>query len=207
MIAIGLTGGIGSGKSTVARMLEERGAVLVDADQLARKAVAPGTRALGAIRARFGEGVVRADGELDREALAEVVFSDAKARADLDAIVHPEVAAAILARLEEEAGGEAIVFVDVPLLAETGRERYPLAGVLVVDAPPEIVVDRLRRQRRMTEQQARARIAAQAKRAERLAIADFVILNVGTLEELSAMVDKAWEWARALAGEAPQPGG
>jgi dephospho-CoA kinase len=148
---------------------------------------------------RFGEDLTGAGGEIDRAALATVVFADAAARRDLEAIVHPAVGHVILARLGEEAATDHVVVLDVPLLVESGgRRRYPVDGVLVVDAPEDVAIDRLVRVRGMTEEEARARIASQANRAERLAAADFVILNTGTIEELAAMVEEAWRWMGSL---------
>lgn len=201
MIAVGLTGGIGSGKTTVSALLAERGAVVVDADVLAREALEPGRPAWAAVRRRFGEGVVQADGHIDRAALATVVFADEQARADLNAIVHPEVGKRMLDRLAAESGTDHAVVLDIPLLAEAGRGRYPLAGVLVVDCPIGLAVDRLVTARGMAREDAEQRVAAQVTREERLKLADFVIMNMGTLEELGAMVDNAWRWIEQLRGD------
>lgn len=200
MVVLGLTGGIGSGKSTVARLLAERGAVIVDADVVAREVVAPGRPAHQAVVDRFGPAVVAADGALDRRALADVVFGDAEAREDLNGIVHPAVHAAMLDRVAAAgaADPDAVVVLDVPLLAEVGRDRYPLAGVLVVDAPVDAAVARLVAGRGFTEQDARARVAAQASRDERRAIADVVLDNSGDLDHLRAEVDRAWDWIQGL---------
>ncbi len=200
MIAVGLTGGIGSGKSTVASMLVAHGAILVDADAIAREALEPGRPAWRRVRERFGESVVAPDGAIDRARLAAVVFSDVPAREDLNAIVHPEVEAEIARRLAELASGDGIVVVDIPLLAERGRGRYRLAGVLVVDAPPEVAAERLVSLRGMAPAEVEARMSAQASRAERIAVADFVILNWGSMAELSLMVGNAWAWMEGLAG-------
>jgi dephospho-CoA kinase len=194
VIAIGLTGGIGSGKSTVARMLAELGATVVDADRIARDVVEAGSPAMNEIAARFGEAVVRLDGSLDRLALAEIVFADPAARRDLNSIVHPRVEREVLALLASEQATDHVVVVEVPLLAETGRERYPLAGVLVVDAPPDLAEERLVRDRSLSIPQAKARIGAQAAREERFRMADFIIMNMGTLEELTEMARRAWHW-------------
>lgn len=198
MIAIGLTGGIGSGKSTVAAMLAGRGAVVIDADAIAREVVEPGTPGLAKVAERFGEGVLLPDGALDRPALAAVVFSDEEARRDLNAIVHPEVGRVMLERLALEAETDHVVVLDVPLLAEGGRDRYPVAGVLVVDCPVDIAIDRLVELRAMSREDAEARVAAQIPRSERLRVADFVILNMGSLDELEQMVGRAWEWIMSL---------
>jgi dephospho-CoA kinase len=199
VIAVGLTGGIGSGKSTVGSLLVERGAVLVDADQLAREVVEPGGETLARVVERFGSGVLLGDGQLDREALASIVFADNTALSQLNAIVHPAVGALMAERLAALAGRDEIAVLDIPLLVEGGaRDRYPVAGVLVIDAPVELAVERLVTSRAMDRTDAERRVAAQASRSERLAQADYVILNIGTLEELALMVDRAWEWMQSL---------
>jgi dephospho-CoA kinase len=198
VITVGLTGGIGSGKSTVGTMLVERGAALVDADELAREAVEPGTATLQRVVDRFGPGVLLPDGSLDRAALAGIVFADDGARSDLNAIVHPAVGRLMAERLAALAAG-GIVVLDIPLLVEGGaRDRYPVAGVLVVDSPVDLAVERLVSQRGMDRADAERRAAAQAPRSERLAQADYVIVNVGTLAELVLMVDRAWVWMQGL---------
>ena len=191
MVVVGLTGGIGSGKSTVAAMLAERGAVVVDADRLARDAVAVGTEGYRAVVDRFGSEVVAGDGALDRRALAGVVFDDPGALADLNAIVHPPVRAAIAERVAELAGTDAVVVLEIPLLVESGRS-YGASQVIVVDCPEEEAVRRLVEGRGMDEADARRRIAAQVSRAERLAAADTVIDNAGSLEDLRRQVDALW---------------
>jgi dephospho-CoA kinase len=199
MIVIGLTGGIGSGKSTVARMLVQRGAVLIDADEVAHDVVGVGRPAHRKVVERFGESVAAPDGSIDRAALAAVVFNDAAALADLEAIVHPEVRAEIGAKIAAESGSEHVVVVDIPLLIEKGDpDGYRLAGVLVVDSPLDMAVERLVNLRRMDRSDAKARIARQATRSERIGRADFVIMNMGTLEELQEMVRRAWEWIERL---------
>ena len=189
VLRIGLTGGIGSGKSTVARLLAERGAYLVDADVLAREVVERGTPGLAAVVDAFGEGVLTADGALDRPALAAVVFGDAEARARLDGIVHPLVrrrAVELIAALPEDA----VVVQDIPLLVETGQAgSFDL--VLVVEAAQDVRVERLVG-RGLPESDARARIAAQATDEQRRAVADVVLDNSGTREELAAQVDRFW---------------
>jgi dephospho-CoA kinase len=206
VIAIGLTGGIGSGKSTVASMLVERGAVLIDADVLAREVVEPGRKAFAEVRERFGDGVLAPDGSLDRQALAAIVFADEVARADLNAIVHPEVGREMFERISHEAGTDHVVILDVPLLAEGGRDRYPVAGVLVVDCPVDLAIDRLVAQREMDRADAERRVAAQSSREDRLRVADFIIMNMGSMDELRDMVARAWAWIEGLrsqAGSAP----
>jgi dephospho-CoA kinase len=193
VLNVGLTGGIGAGKSEVTRRLGERGAFVIDADAIAREVVARGTPGLDAVVAEFGRQMLAGDGSLDRDQLAAVVFADSAARERLNAIVHPLVAARVvelLAELESRAP-EAIVVHDVPLIAEAGiRDRYDL--VVVVDAPPETQLDRLIRLRGMTEADARARIAAQAGREDRLAIADRIIVNDGDLDVLDQQVSSLW---------------
>jgi len=196
MVVVGLTGGIGSGKSTVSEMLAARGAVVVDADVLARRVVEPGGPAYTGVVERFGPSVVRPDRTLDRAALADVVFSDAGALADLNALTHPPVKALIAERLAAEAPGDAVVVLVVPLLAESGQ--YPTAGVIVVDCPEEVAVGRLVEHRGMTAADARRRLAAQASRSQRLALADHVIANGGSLADLASAVDRAWDWIESL---------
>jgi dephospho-CoA kinase len=189
MLRIGLTGGIGSGKSTVAGLLADRGAQVVDADRIAREVVAPGTPGLAAVVEAFGPSVLTADGALDRPALAAVVFADPAARARLDGIVHPLVRARA-AELVSAAPPDAVVVQDVPLLVETGQAgSYDL--VLVVEAERETRVRRLVR-RGLTEADARARIGAQATDEQRRAVADVVLDNSGTPGELAAQVERFW---------------
>ena len=200
MIVVGLTGGIGSGKSTVAALLVERGAVLIDADEVAREVVEPGRPAHAKVVELFGDEVVAPDGTLDRSAIAAIVFDDPVSLADLNAIVHPEVRAEMANRLASLSGTEHVVVLDIPLLVEDGGpDRYGLEGVIVVDAPVDVVLERLVNRRRMDRSDAEARIASQASRPERIAQADFVILNAGTLDELVEVVDQAWAWIGRLA--------
>lgn len=197
MLRIGLTGGIGSGKSTVSAGLAARGAVVIDADAVVRELQEPGQPVLAAMVERFGEGILRSDGSLDRQAVADVVFTDPEALADLNAIVHPAVGAEIMRRLEAEEGTDHVVVLDVPLLVE--NEGFEVAAVVVVDTDPEIAIDRLVRHRGFPEADARARVARQATREQRLARADFVIPNDGTPEELEAHIERCWEWIQQLA--------
>ncbi|KAB8189959.1 dephospho-CoA kinase [Nonomuraea phyllanthi] len=191
MLKIGLTGGIGSGKSEVARRLAAKGAVVIDADRIAREVVEPGTPGLARVVAAFGDGVLRPDGSLDRERLGSIVFADSERLAALNAIVHPLVGERV-AELQSQAADDAISVYDVPLLAE--NNLAPLYDVvIVVDAADEVRLRRLAEHRGMPEADAKARIAAQASREERLAVADVVIPNEGTLEELDARVDEVWE--------------
>jgi len=206
VLLIGLTGGIGAGKSTVSAALAERGAVVVDADLITRELQEPGQAVFEAMVERFGDGIVGPDGRLLRQAVADVVFHDSQALADLNAIVHPAVGAEIAERLGREADTDHVVVLDVPLLVESGRDD--LAALVVVDADPEIAVERLVAQRGFDEADARARIARQASRDERLAKADFVIHNDGTRAELEAQIEAAWAWMGSLAaqqGEAADP--
>ena len=189
MLRIGLTGGIGSGKSTVADLLAARGAVVIDADRIAREVVERGTPGLAAVVDAFGDRVLTPDGTLDRPALAALVFADPEARRRLDAIVHPLVRRRS-AELDAAAPEDAVVVHDVPLLVETGR-WHPYDLVLVVVADPEVRVARLVR-RGLTAEDARARITAQATDEERRAVADVVLDNSGTPEELAAQVDRFW---------------
>jgi dephospho-CoA kinase len=197
VLRVGLTGGIGSGKSEVSKRLAAQGAVIIDADAIAREVVAPGTDGLAEVVEAFGKEILRADGELDRPRLGDIVFADPALRGKLNAIVHPRVGAR-MAELERGAGPGAIVVHDVPLIAENG-----LAGgydlVVVVDVPPRIQVERLVRYRGMTREQAQARMAAQASREQRLAIAGIVIDNSGSLAELDRQVGDLWAELRRRA--------
>jgi dephospho-CoA kinase len=194
MLVVGLTGGIGAGKSTVSAMLAARGAIIIDADLIAREVVEPGGRAYDPVIDRFGKDIVAADGTIDRPALAEIVFGDEQALKDLNGLTHPAVGAVMAERLAAEAETDHVVILDIPLLAEGGRKRSGMAGVLVVDVPEEIALARLVGSRGMTDEDARARIAAQASREQRRAIADVVIDNSGSMDDLAAEVDRAWAW-------------
>ena len=189
MLRVGLTGGIGSGKSTVSALLASHGAIVIDYDELARAVVEPGSPALNAIGQRF-DGVIAADGSLDRPALGAVVFGDPKARADLERITHPAIRELAVAR-EAAAGSDAIVVHDNPLLIEMGAAAH-CDVVIVVDVPVEVQLERLMRDRSMTESDARARIAAQATREVRTGAADLVIDNTGPLDELATIVGGVW---------------
>ena len=190
MLRVGLTGGIGSGKSTVSAMLSARGAVVIDYDLLAREVVDPGSPAMRAIAERFGDDVVAADGTLDRPALGALVFADPDALNDLNGITHPAIGALAAAR-EESAGPDAIVVHDNPLLIEMGAaERCDV--VLVVDVPEDVQIERLVTIRGMSETDARARLSAQASREERTGAADLLIDNTGPLDELDPIVGGIW---------------
>ena len=196
MILVGLTGGIGSGKSTVSGLLTERGAVVIDADRITRELQAPGQPVFEAMVERFGVGIVAADGTLDRQGVADIVFNDAAALADLNAIVHPAVGGEIARRMEAEVGTDHVVILDVPLLVESGRSD--MATLLVVDVDPEVAVQRLVEQRGMREADARARMAHQSSREDRRAKADLVIDNSSDLAALRTAVDQAWAHIQAL---------
>jgi dephospho-CoA kinase len=190
VLLVGLTGGIGSGKSTVARMLADRGAVVLDADVLAREAVEPGTAGFDAVLGRFGEAVRSTDGSLDRARLAAIVFADDDARRDLEAIVHPQVRSRIAEAVAAHADSDAVVVVDSPLLIETGGHgSFPV--VVVVTAPDEARVARLAA-RGMGEADVRARMAAQMPLEEKAAHADVLLDNAGSESELDAQVDRLW---------------
>lgn len=199
MLRVALTGGIGAGKSRVAARLAGHGAVLIDADLIAREIVEPGTPGLAEIGTEFGPAVLRADGSLDRAALAGIVFADPGELARLNEITHPRIGAR-MAELAERAAPDAIVLYDLPLLAEDGPAvAYDL--VVVVDAPESDRLDRLARDRGMSREQAGQRMAAQASREQRLAIADLVIDNSGTLAELDQQVDALWVKLRDRAAD------
>lgn len=202
MLELGLTGGIGSGKSTVAEMLVARGARLIDADLIVRDLQAPGTPVVQAMAERFGDHIVRADGSLDRQAVADIVFADPDELAALNAIVHPAVGAEMTRRREEHAATDDTVILDIPLLI---RERYQaLAAVIVVDCPVDVAVQRLIDFRSFDEDDARARIASQISREERTEGAEFVIDNSSDIEHLIGEVDRCWTWIQSL--DRPEPG-
>jgi dephospho-CoA kinase len=191
VLVVGLTGGIGSGKSEVARRLAALGAVVIDADAIAREVVAPGTPGLAQVVEAFGSDVLAADGSLDRDRLAAVVFGDDDQRQRLNAIVHPLVGAAMIERTAQVADPDAVVVNDVPLLVEGGlSDRYDL--VVVVDCDPQTQLRRLVEQRGMTERDAKARMAVQASREQRLAAADIVVDNDGDLADLDRSVQQVW---------------
>lgn len=196
-VRVGLTGGIASGKSTVSAILAELGAVVIDADLLAREVVARGTPGLAAVVEEFGDAVLTPEGDLDRPAMGRIVFGDAGARKRLEAIIHPLVHRRG-AELEAEAPGDAVVVHDIPLLAEGGRASS-FDAVVVVDSPSEVQVERMVRDRGWSREEAEARIAAQATREERRAIATHVIDNTGSLEDLRARVEQVYAALRGPA--------
>jgi len=208
MLRVGLTGGIGSGKSAVSERLAALGAVVIDGDKAARAVVEPGTPGLARIAETFGPGVLTPDGTLDRPKLAAIVFADEAARQKLNAITHPLIHDHIKAAEEAAiaAGGpDTVVVHDIPLLAE-GQRAADFAVVVVVDVPAELQVERLTGQRGMAAEQARARMAAQATREQRLAIADIVIDNSGTLADLDGRVAEVWSDLRSRARLTCDPG-
>lgn len=198
MLVIGLTGGIGSGKSSVSALLAELGAEIIDADAIVHEIQQPGGRAYAGIVERFGPDVVHDDGTLDRPALAKIVFDDADARQDLERLTFPHVGAVIAERMTALAETDRVVVLDIPLMAEGGKARYGAAGTLVVDCPPDVAVERVVAQRGMDADDARRRQAAQVSREKRLEIADFVIDNSSDRAHLEAEVARAWAWITDL---------
>lgn len=203
MIEIGLTGGIGAGKSTVADALVARGAVLIDADRIVRELQEPGTPVFEAMVERWGERIVAVDGTLDRAAVAEIVFNDEDELKAINDIVHPALAIEIEARRKQVEGTDAVVVLDLPLLVRADgqpvAEQFDgLAGVIVVDIDPELAVERLVGHRGFREEDARNRIGSQASREDRLAVADVVIDNSGDLADLEAEIERVWAWIRGL---------
>lgn len=206
MFLVGLTGGIGSGKSTVAAALASRGAEVVDADAIAREIVEPGGPAYTPLVDRFGAGILTGDGRLDRPALAAMVFNDPAALADLNAITHP-VIGRVMAERTLRAGERAeIVVLDIPLLDIATKQRMHFGAVVVVDAPEDVAVQRLCAYRGFSEADARARMASQISRAERRALADLVVDNSGGPDQLEAEVDRAWSWLTERAHPDAEPG-
>ena len=196
MILVGLTGGIGSGKSTVSARLAARGAVILDADAITRDVQMPGSPVLIELAERFGPEVLATDGSLQRQALADIVFTDPEALKTLNAIVHPAVGREMNRRMIEQRTTTNVVILDIPLLTENPREG--LQGRIVVDVPVETQVERLVKHRGFDEADARARIARQASRDERLATADFVVDNSGSPEDLEPQIDRLWNWLTSL---------
>jgi dephospho-CoA kinase len=195
-VRVGLTGGIASGKSTVAQMFVDLGAVLIDGDALAREVVARGTPGLAQVVEEFGEDLLTAEGDLDRAALGRIVLSDEPPRRRLEAITHPLIFERY-AELEAAAPAGALVIHDIPLLAESGRADT-FDAVIVVDVPAELQVERMMRERAWTREEAESRIAAQASREDRLAIATYVVENTGDLDELRAQVEDVFTRLRLL---------
>ena len=196
MILVGLTGGIGSGKSTISSLLEGKGAIIIDADAIVREVQLPGSEVLAELAAKFGPGVLAGDGSLDRQAVANIVFTDPDALKALNAIVHPAVGKEMNRRMIEQRTTDLVVILDIPLLTENPREG--LQGKIVVDVPVEVQVERLVKYRGFDEADARARISRQATREQRLATADFVVDNSGDLADLQPQMDKLWLWLNSL---------
>ena len=191
MIRVGLTGGIGAGKSTVASMLADRGAVIVDADQIARDLVEPGGEALAELVTEFGPRILREDGSLSRAELAALAFSDPRATERLNAIMHPLIGAEARRRLADAPDAPVVVY-DMPLLVETGQSDL-VDLVIVVDAPEDVQVDRAVHQRGLDEDDVRRRMEVQASRDDRLAAADIIIDNSGSEADTSAQVEQLWQ--------------
>jgi dephospho-CoA kinase len=203
VVEIGLTGGIGAGKSTVADALVERGAVLIDADRIVRDLQEPGAPVFEAMVERWSAVIVAPDGSLDRAAVAEIVFNDADELAALNEIVHPAVGVEMTARRAAMAATDSVVILDIPLLVRPDGQRVrdeyqDLAAVIVVDVDPEIAVARLVESRGFSEADARARVSSQASRDHRLEVADFVVDNSGSLEDLDRQLDRLWGWIATL---------
>jgi dephospho-CoA kinase len=197
VLVLGLTGGIGSGKSTVSSLLESKGAVIVDADRVVRELQQPGEPVFEAMVEAFGDGIVAADGTLDRQAVADLVFGDDDKLKTLNGIVHPAVGVRMAEQLAALADTDRVVILDVPLLVEKGG--YDTVATVVVDVDPDLAVQRLVEHRGFGEDDARARMARQASREDRLAMADVVIDNSGTVADLEPQVDELW--ARIEAGD------
>ncbi len=194
MLAVGLTGGIGSGKSAVADLLVERGAVLIDADQVARDVVAPGGPAYQPLIDRFGPGIVAPDGTIDRPALAKIAFADDESRLALNGITHPAIGIAMIQARDAHADTDHIVVLAIPLLTAQHRETVRLHKVVVVDTPVDVALERLLSQRGFDRDDAEARIRSQISRDERKQEADYVLDNSGDRAALEREVDKLWDW-------------
>ena len=204
MLAVGLTGGIGSGKSAAADMLVERGAVLIDADQVARDVVAPGGPAYQPLIDRFGQGIVAADGTIDRPALANIAFADEESRLALNAITHPAIGIRMIEMRDALADTDHIVVLAIPLLTALHRETVKLHKVVVVDTPTDIALERLLSQRGFDKTDAEARIRSQISREERVKEADYVLDNSGDRAALEREVADLWDWLLAAQKELPQ---
>jgi len=204
VILVGLTGGIGSGKSTVSQLLASLGAVIVDADAITRQLQAPGEPLLALIAERFGADVLDADGSLIRQKLADQVFGNPDALADLNKIVHPAVGREMARLIDEQRVTDNVVVLDIPLLAENPRSG--LSGVIVVDIDPELAVSRLVEYRGMSQSDARARIERQVSREKRKEIADWVVDNSGDVAALEEQVSRMWSWMQGLEPAGPDAG-
>ncbi|MEJ6510644.1 MAG: dephospho-CoA kinase [Actinomycetota bacterium] len=195
MLLLGLTGGIGSGKSTVSAELARRGAIVIDADLVVRELQSPGGTVLAAMVELFGDGILAEDGTLNRQAVADIVFNDAEQLKALNAIVHPKVGEEIDGRIEAQRESDNVVVLDVPLLVES--KAYETEGIIVVDTDPELAVQRLVEFRGFNADDARARMKLQATREERRAVAAFIVPNDGTQEELMTKIDECWNWIQS----------
>ena len=195
MLLLGLTGGIGSGKSTVSAELARRGAIVIDADLVVRELQSPGGAVLAAMVEHFGDGILADDGTLNRQAVADIVFNDPEQLKALNAIVHPKVGEEIDGRIEAQRETDNVVILDVPLLVES--KAYETEGIIVVDTDPEIAVQRLVEFRGFNADDARARMKLQATREERRAVAAFIVPNDGTQEELMVHIDECWDWIQS----------
>ena len=195
MLLLGLTGGIGSGKSTVSAELARRGAIVIDADLVVRELQSPGGGVLAAMVELFGDGILADDGTLNRQAVADIVFNDAEQLKALNAIVHPKVGEEIDGRIEAQRASDNVVVLDVPLLVES--KAYETEGIIVVDTDPELAVQRLVEFRGFNADDARARMKLQATREERRAVAAFIVPNDGTQEELMTKIDECWNWIQS----------
>jgi dephospho-CoA kinase len=199
MLLAALTGGIGSGKSTVAGGLARRGAVIVDADAISREILEPDGPGYEAVVDHFGPGVVRPDGTIDRPGLAAAVFGNPEALAELNRLTHPVIGRVMAERVQDMAQPGRIVVLDIPLLTIAAKDRFQLAAVIVVDTPEDVAVRRLVEQRGFSEDDARARVAAQISREQRRQLADLVLDNSGDRLALDAEIDRAWAWLQAQA--------
>jgi dephospho-CoA kinase len=195
MLLLGLTGGIGSGKSTVSAELARRGAIVIDADLVVRELQSPGGAVLAAMVEHFGDDILAEDGTLNRQAVADIVFNDPEQLKALNAIVHPKVGEEIDSRIEAQRETDNVVILDVPLLVES--KAYETEGIIVVDTDPEVAVQRLVEFRGFNADDARARMKLQATREERRAVAAFIVPNDGTQDELMAHVEQCWAWIQS----------
>jgi len=195
MLLLGLTGGIGSGKSTVSAELARRGAIVIDADLVVRELQSPGGVVLAAMVELFGDGILAENSTLNRQAVADIVFNDAEQLKALNAIVHPKVGEEIDGRIEAQRESDNVVVLDVPLLVES--KAYETEGIIVVDTDPELAVQRLVEFRGFNADDARARMKLQATREERRAVAAFIVPNDGTQEELMVKIDECWNWIQS----------
>lgn len=199
MLLVALTGGIGAGKSSASARLEQRGAALVDADAVVKQLQQPGQAVHTAMVERWGERIIAEDGQLDRQAVADIVFNDEEELKALNALVHPEVRKEMTRQVESHRDTDRVVILDIPLLAEGDAEKRGAVGVIVVDCPPEIAIERLVTHRGFDRDDAQARMAAQSSREDRLGLADFVVDNSGDLTQLDAEIDRCWSWLMSLA--------